>query len=189
MPEGFKFVTKKSVKYNSKLPMNLLSILGESKFICFQVLEEIIFDIFNSSIIEPFVEINNEIDVELETEKIHIWTPAMYIAYINLDKKYDKIGIEVADTLEYALRNVYKGKNPKILKKIELKKEKEKKISIKQTKFLFERRKIIKERIYKYKEEKKKKYMKKKKEKKEKEKKKKKEKKKNNGQINLLCSF
>ena len=164
LPEGFKFVTKKSVKYNSKLPMNLLSILGESKFICFQVLEEIIFDIFNSSIIEPFVEINNEIDVELETEKIHIWTPAMYIAYINLDKKYDKIGIEVADTLEYALRNVYKGKNPKILKKIELKKEKEKKISIKQTKFLFERRKIIKERIYKYKEEKKKKYLKKKKE-------------------------
>ena len=164
LPEGFKFVTKKSVKYNSKLPMNFLEILGESKFICFQILEEIIFNIFNSSIIEPFVEINNEMDVELEPEKIHIWTPAVYIAYINLDKKYDKIGIEVADTLEYALRNVYKGKNPKILKKIELKKAKEKEIYNKQTKFLFERRKIIKERIYKYKEEKKKKYLKKKKE-------------------------
>jgi hypothetical protein len=50
------------------------------------------------------------------------------------------------------------------LKKIELKKTKEKEIYNKQTKFLFERRKIIKERIYKYKEEKKKKYLKKKKE-------------------------
>lgn len=164
LPKGFKFVTKKSVKYNSKLPMNLLDILGEAKFICFQVLEEIIFNIFNSSIIEPFVEINNEMDVELEPEKIHIWTPAMYIAYINLDKQYDEIGIEVADTLEYALRNVYKGKNPKILEKKELKKEKEKKIINRQTKFLFERRKIIKEKIYKYKEEKKKKYIKRKKE-------------------------
>ena len=164
LPEGFKFVTKKTVKYNRKLPTKFLSILGESKFICFQVLEEIIFNIFNSSIIEPFVEINNEMDVELETEKIHLWTPAMYIAYINLDKKYGKIGIEVADTLEYALRNIYKGKNPKILKKNELKKEKEQQKNNKQKKFLFERRKIIKEKINKYREEKKKKYIKRKKE-------------------------
>jgi len=162
LPEGFKFVTKKSVKYNSKLPKKFFDILGEAKFICFQVLEEIIFDIFNSSIIEPYVEINNEMDVELDIEKIHKWTPAMHIAYINLDKKYDKIGIEVADALEYGLKNIYKGKNPKILEKNKLKKEKEKSIYNKQTKFLFERRKIIKEKIDKYKEEKRKKYMKRK---------------------------
>lgn len=166
LPEGFKFETKKSVKYNSKLPMNFLKILGESKFICFQILEEIIFNVFNSSIIEPFVEIKNEMDVELEPEKMHIWTPSMYIAYINLDKKYDKIGIEVADTLEYHLRNIYKGKNPKIMKKIELKKEKEEEKNLynKQTKFLIERRKKIKEKIYNYREEKRKNYMKRKKE-------------------------
>ena len=166
LPEGFKFVTKKSVKYISKLPTKFLSILGESKFICFQILEEIIFNIFNSSIIEPFVEINNKMDVELEPEKIHFWTPAMYFAYINLDKIYEKIGIEVADTLEYALRNIYKGKNPRILKKNELKKEtdKEKEKTNKQKKFLFERRKIIKEKINKYKEEKRQKYIKRNKE-------------------------
>ena len=44
--------------YDNRLPSNFLNILGESKYICYQVLDEIIYDIFESSIIEPFVEIH-----------------------------------------------------------------------------------------------------------------------------------
>ena len=97
---------KTNVKYNSRLAPHFLSILGESKFVCFQVLEDIIFHIFNSSIIEPYVEISVDEEIELEPEKIHKWTPRMHMAYIEMGKEYNKIGIEVADTLEEGFQKV-----------------------------------------------------------------------------------
>ena len=48
LPEGFKFIQKTTVKYNSRLAPHFMDILGESKFICYQVLEDIIFQIFLS---------------------------------------------------------------------------------------------------------------------------------------------
>ena len=165
LPEGFKFITKKTLKYNSRLPPNFLNILGESKYICYQVLEEIIFNIFNSSIIEPYVEINTEENIELEPEKIHKWTPDMHIAYINMDKKYDKIGIEVADTLEDAFTDLMKGKNAKgekIIHPHDLKIIKEEKIKHKQLLFFSKRKKQLEEQIGKYKEEQKERYIKRK---------------------------
>ena len=91
LPEGFKFIQKTTVKYNSRLAPHFMDILGESKFICYQVLEDIIFQIFNSSILEPYVEVSIDKDVVIEPERIKKWSPGMYKAYIELDPKYKKI--------------------------------------------------------------------------------------------------
>ena len=47
LPEGFKFVKKTNVKYNSRLAPHFLEILGEGNFICYQILEDILFHISN----------------------------------------------------------------------------------------------------------------------------------------------
>ena len=170
LPEGFKFVQKTNVKYNSRLAPHFLEILGESKFICYQVLEDIIFHIFNSSIIEPYVEISNDEEIELEPEKIHKWTPGMHIAYIEMGKEYNKIGIEVADALEEGFKKMLKGKNSKgedIIHPYERKFiEEEKRLLKKENKqmmYLADRRKEIKEKIEKYREKKREEYKKRKK--------------------------
>ena len=108
MPEGFKFVQKTSVKYNSRLAPHFLDILGEGNFICYQVLEDILFHIFNSSIIEPYVEVSTEETVEIEPEKLHNWTPDLTMAYIDLDKEYKFEGIFAADAIEDGLRKILK---------------------------------------------------------------------------------
>ena len=108
LPEGFKFITKTSVKYNSRLAPHFLDILGEGNYICYQVLEDIIFNIFNSSTIEPYVEVSTQKTVEIEPEKLHNWTPDLTMAYIDLDKKYKFHGMFAADTLEDGLRKILK---------------------------------------------------------------------------------
>ena len=108
LPEGFKFITKTSVKYNSRLAPHFLDILGEGNYICYQVLEDIIFNIFNSSTIEPYVEVSTQETVEIEPEKLHNWTPDLTMAYIDLDKKYKFHGMFAADTLEDGLRKILK---------------------------------------------------------------------------------
>ena len=170
LPEGFKFVKKTNVKYNSRLPSKFLDILGESKFVCFQVLEDIIFHIFNSSIIEPYVEKKIEDEIELEPEIMHKWTPGMYMAYIELEKEDNKIGIEVCDTLEDAFKKIMKGKNQNgetIVHPYEKKIKEETKRSLernnKQEMYLRDRRDEIKEKIEKYREKKREEYKKRKK--------------------------
>ena len=108
LPEGFKFIQKTTVKYNSRLAPHFMDILGESKFICYQVLEDIIFQIFNSSILEPYVEVSLDKDIRIEPEKIKKWSPGMYKAYIELDPKYKKIGIDCADALEDGIKKMLK---------------------------------------------------------------------------------
>ena len=108
LPEGFKFVKKTNVKYNSRLAPHFLDILGEGNFICYQVLEDILFHIFNSSIIEPYVEISTEETVEIEPEKLHNWTPDLTMAYIDLDKKLKFQGMFAADAIEDGLRKIIK---------------------------------------------------------------------------------
>ena len=130
LPEGFKFVKKTSVKYNSRLAPHFLDILGEGKYICYQVLEDILFNIFNSSIIEPYVEVSTEETVEIEPEKLHLWSPDLTMAYIDLDKKYKFHGMFAADSLEDGLRKLTKKKNSKE-KNFEEKKFEEEKNQIK----------------------------------------------------------
>ena len=108
IPEGFKFVKNTYVKYNCRLAPHMQNYLGESKFICYQVLEEIIYDACKSSIIEPFVEVSTEEVVEIEPEKIHNWSPGLTMAYIDLDKSLKFHGIFAADALEDGIRKILK---------------------------------------------------------------------------------
>ena len=73
MPEGFKFVKNTFVRYNCRLAPHMKNYIGESKFICYQILEEIIYDACKSSILEPYVEVSNEDLVDIEPDKIHNW--------------------------------------------------------------------------------------------------------------------
>ena len=105
--------------------------------------------------------------MELESEKIHKWTPRMHMAYIEMGKEYNKIGIEVADTLEEGFQKMFKGKNAKgenIIHPYEKKLiEEEKKLlknENKQMMYLADRRKEIKEKIEKYREKKREEYKK-----------------------------
>jgi hypothetical protein len=169
LPEGFKFVQKTNVKYNSRLAPHFLNILGEAKFVCYQVLEDIIFHIFNSSIIEPYVEKSIDNDIELEPEKVHKWTTGMYKAYIEMGKEYEKTGMEAADALEEGFKKIMKGKNAKgekIIHPVERKIIEEEKRLLKyenkQIMYLADRRKEIKEKIEKYREKKREEYRKRK---------------------------
>ena len=169
LPEGFKFVQKTNVKYNSRLAPHFLTILGEAKFVCYQVLEDIIFHIFNSSIIEPYVEKSIDNDIELEPEKVHKWTKGMYKAYIEMGKEYEKTGMEAADALEEGFKKIMKGKNAKgekIIHPLERKIIEEEKRLLKyenkKIMYLADRRKEIKEKIEKYREKKREEYRKRK---------------------------
>ena len=108
IPEGFKFSKNTYVKYNCRLAPHMQNYLGESKFICYQVLEEIIYDSCKSSILEPYVEISTEDVVEIEPEKIHKWSPGLTMAYIDLDKSLKFHGIFAADALEEGIRKILK---------------------------------------------------------------------------------
>ena len=108
IPEGFKFAKNTYVKYNCRLAPHMQNYLGESKFICYQVLEEIIYDSCKSSILEPYVEISTEDVVEIEPEKIHNWSPGLTMAYIDLDKSLKFHGIFAADALEEGIRKILK---------------------------------------------------------------------------------
>ena len=48
LPPGFKIQNKTVVKYNSRLPPHFADILGEANYICYELVEEIIFKILNS---------------------------------------------------------------------------------------------------------------------------------------------
>ena len=162
LPEGFRFIQKTTVKYNSRLAPHFKDILGESKYICYQVLEDIIFQIFNSSILEPYVEVSIDKEVVIEPEKIKKWSPGMYKAYIELDPKYKKIGIDVADILEQGIKKIIKSNNnkgnnlispydKKIIEEAKSNLKKENKLMME----MVQRRKEIKEKIEKYRAKKK----------------------------------
>ena len=108
IPEGFKFAKNTYVKYNCRLAPHMEKYLGESKFICYQVLEEIIYNACKSSIIEPYVEISTEDIVEIEPEKVHNWSPGLTMAYIDLDKNLKFFGLFAADALEKGIKKILK---------------------------------------------------------------------------------
>ena len=108
MPEGFKFVKNTFVRYNCRLAPHMKNYIGESKFICYQILEEIIYDACKSSILEPYVEVSNEDLVDIEPDKIHNWSPGLTIAYIDLDKNLKFYGLFAADALEDGIKKMLK---------------------------------------------------------------------------------
>lgn len=111
LPEGFKFTIKTKVKYNNLLPPHFSEILGEEKIICYEIIEDLIFDIFNSSIKEPYVNLDAEQDVIIEPDKIHKWTPEVTMAYVQMGKEYKQYGMIACDAFEDGFKNYFKGKN------------------------------------------------------------------------------
>ena len=162
LPEGFKFMVKTKVKYNNRLPPHFVDIIGESSVICYEIIEEIIFDIFNSSIIEPYVKLLAEEDVIIEPDKLHRWTPEVTKCYIEMGKEYKKYGMIACDALEDGFKNYFKGKNIKgeaIVHPQEKKLYEEMKIRLKrenkQSKLFLERKREIEMKLEEYKKKKK----------------------------------
>ena len=163
LPEGFKFTVKTKVKYNNRLAPHLCDIIGEGNYICYQIIEEIIFDIFNTSIIEPYVNLDAEEDVIIEPDKLHKWTPEVTKTYIEMGKEYKDYGMIACDALEDGFRNYFKGKNingqiivhPQEKKLYDEMKERLKKEN-KQTKLLIERKAELEAKLEEYKIKKKK---------------------------------
>ena len=160
MPPGFKIAEKTSVVYNCRLPPHFLSFLSEGKYICYELVEEILFNILNSSTIEPYVKVSKGDNIEIEPGTIKRWTPGMTIAYVKLDTEYEKSGIEVADCLDDAMRRFFKGvdkngEKKQSKKEIEDKEEIAKYLEKENEKELMriKRRKEIKEKVEEFKKE------------------------------------
>ena len=113
LPPGFKLKEKTRIVYQNRLSPHIIKYIGESKFICYQILEDIIFRILNSSIIEPYVKIIKTNEIEIETGEIHKWNINLTKEYVKLNKEYEKIGIIVADILEDGLEKICKNKDNK----------------------------------------------------------------------------
>ena len=162
LPEGFKFTVKTKVKYNNRLPPHFIDLFGESTYICYELIEEIIFNIFNSSIIEPYVKLNAEEDVVIEPDKVHKWTPEVTKCYIEMGKEYKKYGMIACDALEDGFKNYFRGKNingeiivhpqeKKLYEEMKLRLKRENK----QSKLFIERRREIQGKVEEYKKKKK----------------------------------
>ena len=166
MPEGFKFGIKTKVKYNNHLAPHFAEILGEGRFICYEIVEDIIFDIFKTSVTEPYVNLEAEDEVIIEPDKLHKWTPEVTMEYIKMGKEYKIFGMAACDALEDGLKNFLKGKNingekiihPQQKKLYEEMKERLKKEN-KQTKLFIQRRAEIEGKLEEYKNKKKKQKM------------------------------
>ena len=106
MPEGFKIVKKTLVRYNYRLQNYMADYIGEPNLICYQIIEEIIFSVCQSSLIEPYVEVDDYETVEIEPEKIHNWSAGLTMAYMDLDKDLQFYGMFAADALEDGIRKM-----------------------------------------------------------------------------------
>ena len=111
LPEGFKFTIKTKVKYNKILPPYFLEKFGETQIMCYEIIEDLIFNIFNSSTIDPYVNLDAEQDVVIEPDKLHKWTPEVTMAYVQMGKEYKQYGMIACDAFEDGFRNYFKGKN------------------------------------------------------------------------------
>jgi DNA repair exonuclease SbcCD ATPase subunit len=139
-----------------------VDLIGESSYICYELVEEIIFNIFNTSIIEPYVKLNAVEDVVIEPDKVHKWTPEVTKCYIEMGREYKKYGIIACDALEEGFKNYFKGKNingepivhpqeKKLYEEMKLRLKRENK----QSKLFIERRREIEGKVQEYKKKKK----------------------------------
>ena len=105
-PPGFKNLKKERVSLKTELPEKIINTIGENKYICFSVINDILYNVFNSPIIEPFVSIENKEQIELDPLKMHKWSVDLTCAYINLDRENKDYGIICADILEEGLQKI-----------------------------------------------------------------------------------
>lgn len=112
LPPGFKKINKTIVNFDHKIPLNFLKFLPESKLIGIEVLNEIIFKITGSNIIEPIVKINKEPDIIFDTidPNYKRWSMSVSLAYAGMDKSLEKESKEVCDLMEDMLKALDKGR-------------------------------------------------------------------------------
>jgi hypothetical protein len=132
IPPGYTKKLMTEVQFEYSLPIDLLKkILPESKIICYEILSEILKKEFSSPIVEPYLNIYEDmklLDESVEPKKN--WGTELTIAFTKLDKKYEKVAIETTDLLEDILKAVSKGREnidkPKYLTILEKNQEEEK---------------------------------------------------------------
>ena len=170
LPPGFKIVLKTDIKYVLDFPKILNSNFMENYRMCYEILNEIIEKVTdgNSSILENKVEIYKYYDIEIDHNLLKNWSTTIYMNYAKIfNNKYfdnnnnnnnNNDGIEICSIMENICREISKNLgNPSqllyekeqkqkifISKKIEKKKENERK----------KRQNEIKEQLEKYKKEK-----------------------------------
>ena len=113
LPPGFKVIQKTNVCSFKQFPKYLKKNLSESIIICYTILDEIILKALKCKhgILENYIKIYKEYDIDFETSKIKPWTQDLMIAYSLLPKEHNLIGIEIASLLEEELRKICLGKN------------------------------------------------------------------------------
>ena len=132
IPPGYTKKLMTEVQFEYFLPRDLIKkILPESKIICYEILSEIIKKEFSSPIVEPYVNIYEDMKLLDESnEPKKNWGTELTIAFTKLDKKYEKVAIETTDLLEDILKAVSKGREnldkPKYLTNLEKNLEEEK---------------------------------------------------------------
>jgi len=141
LPPGFRQSFKYKVNYDHKLPENFLKFLPESKFICIEILNDIIRDSLGCNILESFVKIEKSLEITVDPmrSKHKKWSLAILNAYSDINPSFEDEAEETADILEDMLRAISKGstslKKEKILGPLE-------KFEIEQSQKLLEEEKI-----------------------------------------------
>ena len=181
LPPGFKIVLKTDIKYVQNFPKILNSNFMENYKICYEILNEIIEKISNSSILENKVEIIKYYDIEIDYNLLKNWSNVIYLNYAKIfNEKYFEsfknknnnfndnfnnnfnnnfnVGIEICSIMENICREISKnlGNFSQFLIEKEQKQKliNEKKIEKKKENERKKRQNEIKEQIEKYKKEK-----------------------------------
>ena len=161
IPPGIKIVDKTEVIYKPKVPTLMKRNFTENYIICIDIINSLLNKITGGGFLENFVKMKKIKDIEIDIGNLRKWSNAIMIAYALLPKEYEKIGIEVADCLEFELRQLCKGRDkmgnvviPPVKKeKIETSK-KEIELKSKKEELRLKRQNEIKEKVENYKKEK-----------------------------------
>lgn len=164
LPPGYKKKLTTKVEFDHSLNKDFaLKFLSEAQIICYELLDEIIRNKFNTSIIEPSVKVLNYFQVvEEPIDPKKKWCDKIAITYSMMDKANEFIGKDVGDLLEDMLKAIDKGwtglERPKFLgpKEREAMEDQQKRLkeNEEKDKKRIERKKEIDEKLKKLAEEK-----------------------------------
>lgn len=161
IPPGIKIVDKTEIIYKQKVPTLMKRNFTESYIICIDIVNSLLNEITGGGFLENFVKTKKIEDVEIDIGHLRKWSNAIMIAYAQLPKEYEKIGIEVADCLEYELRQLCKGRDkmgnvviPPVKKEKIENSKKEIELKSKKEEIRIKRQNEIREKVENYKKEK-----------------------------------
>lgn len=111
MPPGFNITEKTSVVYNCRLAPHFLTFMSEAQYISYELIEEIIFNCFNSSTLEPYVKITKTDEIEINPGMIKPWSKDLTISFLGLSSDYEESAVEVTDCMYHMLKTFCKGRD------------------------------------------------------------------------------